>query len=210
MRCEAGGAERAVRAGVGREEDERVERRPCRLASSLRSRSPGRAPRAPRFRWRCRSLLRWCPCCHDEQRRRSSPATVPGTTAARFCELDPSDARDLLAPAVLTRPGPVQRELVAEPGRGVGRAERAGHPAGVLARQVARQRGRGRAVERRRKRRRGQRARASKCEQEEDQRRRARRRSSCARDARRRAARPSRAAASACSCRGGRAPCRGL
>ncbi len=205
-----GGAERPVRAAVRGEEDERV-RAACAptrvvpaVAYARASSTSAAVPLALSFAPALSPLLsRWATTTMPRR-------VCPRRPTARLRSSTSSDAGNVLAPRVLAHREPVERELVAEPLRGARGARRARDAIRVVARQLGRQGRRGRAVEGRRKRGRGQRPGPHDGENREQEQGTPGAPRGCGRDAGRRAARPSRAAASACSCRGGRAPCRGL
>ena len=166
---EACGAQRAVGAAVGREEDERVERRAGGLGRTRRRVRAGelderRGPAPVVVRSRALAVV---VSMGNEDDRLVEGARDDGGEVA---ELGPADTGHVLLPPVLVDGQPVEGELLAEPVRGPPRLERSRHAARVLADEFGGQRGRRRRVERRRKGRRRQRAGAAQGEQREQQR----------------------------------------
>ena len=168
---EARGAERAVRAGVDRQEDERVERGSGRLRRPGRrvgagELHEGRGPARVRVRPGGHAVVVTMSNDHDRlaQRPRDDRGEVP--------ELDAPEPGDVLAPSVLADAETVEGELVPVPLRGGCGARGSGDAVRVVARELGRQGRGGRAVEGGRQVRSGKRTRARHREDDEHDRKR--------------------------------------
>ena len=156
-RDEPGGTEATVGPAVRREEDECVERgsrrlgRPCGGVGACQLHERRGATRVV--------VRTGAPTCVVSMGDKDDGLFERALDDGRQVpELDPPDTGDVGAPTVFLDSEAVERELVAEPVGCPAGAERARHPACVVAGELDRQRRRGGAVERRRKRRGGERA----------------------------------------------------
>jgi hypothetical protein len=138
VRDEPRGPERAVRAAVGREEDQRVERPPRGLG---RPRGGVRAGQLDERGGPARVVVGACRVAVVVSVGNEDDRVVERSLddGREVLQLDPPDTGHVLPPAVLAHREPVERELVAEPVGSPAAVERARDAVGVLAGELRRE-----------------------------------------------------------------------